>query len=191
MWSGNWDFGLIDNMGREIVPIQYRYTFSAIRWMTDELLMVHDSGYWGVKDTSGHWVLPPVYYDIRGVGNDLWAINIGGIDVPLDGWGYEIIYGLWGFIDAAGRVIIPPVLEFDSMFLLIGILATILKHGCLYRSWLMVHINIMQRALRCAEEQDTPQMGLWLRILILMAKRTCWCGWGGLATKGWHCMPHS
>ena len=118
--GGYWRFGLIDRMGKEILPPIYYMLLH----FSDNLLVINDSipadrfcnRQQGRLVDTATWeeILP--WHDFIGTPtNGLALINTGGEWVSFDDRADEIINGYWGFIDAAGQIVIPPILAFEHV----------------------------------------------------------------------------
>jgi len=104
-------YGVIDATGREILPPIY----GGIERFSDGLfLTISGTHRYGIKDSAGQEVLPPVFSWIDAEWNrdcdDLAVINIGA---EWPGYATNMPSGgLWGFVDNAGQIVVPPELDF-------------------------------------------------------------------------------
>jgi len=121
-WGDTWRNGLIDNMGREVIPP----VNAGIRHFTDYLLVVDDKderalalrGRILCKETWEE-ILP--WHDYVGRAQEgLAVINTGGQWIQWAEWIDQIVGGHWGIIDDTGQVIIPAVLDFTRVALAQG-----------------------------------------------------------------------
>jgi hypothetical protein len=96
-------FGFVDTEGRVAIS----GPFAWVERFEDGLAAVSraSDGLWGVIDTKGDWVVPAQYRKVLSFSEGLCAV--------------ETAAGLWGFVDAAGRMVIaprftnPPAASFD------------------------------------------------------------------------------
>lgn len=121
-WGDTWRNGVIDNMGREIIPP----VNASIRHFSEYLLAVdyRDErtltmrGRIVCKDTLEE-ILP--WHDYVGqVESGLAVINTSGEWISWGEWMNQIVGGQWGIIDYAGQVVIPAVLDFTRVALAQG-----------------------------------------------------------------------
>ncbi|MCL2854921.1 MAG: WG repeat-containing protein [Defluviitaleaceae bacterium] len=115
-------FGLIYRNGTEVLPLNFQ---SLWHFYGDLYVASKGQNQWGIINTAGQWVLPPVYDSISG----FWHINNGQVITPIrygsvwinladedESWtDYHITGGFWGFVDRYGQIVIQPELEFDFL----------------------------------------------------------------------------
>lgn len=106
--NGKTKYGFIDMNGKEVTEI--KYDFCGVLRNTYALVVL--SGKYGVVDNTGKEIIKPDTYDfIETFSDDLAVVNMGG--KWNDEYNPEFEGGKWGFIDKAGKVIIP--LQYDSV----------------------------------------------------------------------------
>jgi len=114
-WGDDWNFGLIDKYGTEILPPIH----ARLHHFTDDLLQI-DGGRFNrqgrlVNIHTMEQVLP--WFDSIGILNYGYAlINTEGTWIPYYEWMDKIVYGYWGVINYYGVIIIPPVLPFRDIY---------------------------------------------------------------------------
>ena len=89
-------WGVIDMQGREIIPPRY----DGIMQLNGGVLGIRaeEGDKWAIADMQGNEIVPPRFDDMRGLSENLIAINYGG---------------LWGIIDTQGSEVVPP--RFDDI----------------------------------------------------------------------------
>ena len=87
-------YGLIDNTGNEIVPLQYDH----FHYANNELVAVQKGNKWGLIDNAGKEIVPLQYDNFHYANNELVAVKKGN---------------KWGLIDNAGKEIVP--LQYDHI----------------------------------------------------------------------------
>jgi len=103
MKSGSkYKYGFIDMNGKEVTEIKYDYCDD----LKNSYAIVVLNGKYGLVDNTGKEIIKPETYDhLNSYSDGLVAVNLGGkwnkeIEPDFEG-------GKWGFIDLAGKVVIP------------------------------------------------------------------------------------
>ncbi len=99
--------GFINTSGKEVISVKYDKAFDFI----DGIAPVCIKDKWGLINKKGTWILEPKYAQIgytTGDENEIQVSFADGIAPVKD------ISGKWGYIDKAGREIIPPM--FDAAY---------------------------------------------------------------------------
>lgn len=113
-------FGVIDLHGNYVIPPQFEqigwYSYGGeIRGLADGLVPARSGGRWGYVDPSGNWAITPQFAEARMFdASGLAAVKVGAnTPPPQPGSGAvlmdtETAPGSWGYVDRAGRLVIPP-----------------------------------------------------------------------------------
>jgi hypothetical protein len=85
---------MIDKNGKEVIPIKY----DAVVVSDEGIIWVKIDDKWGIMDTSGKEISPPVY--------DYEAVT------PFtNGVAWILKDNKWGLVDGSGKTVIPPKFE--------------------------------------------------------------------------------
>ncbi len=96
--GGAWKYGIIDRMGKIVIPITYD---KLGRFFYSGLIVASQNGKFGFLDKSGKVVVPLQYQNAQNFTENLAAVQLGG---------------KWGFIDPSGTVRIPIMYDFVTSF---------------------------------------------------------------------------
>lgn len=70
-----------------------------------ELIEFESEGKYGLKNSVGEVVVPPIYTSLNDFSEGLLAVYVGG---RWDEWAGMLLGGQWGFVDSTGKVVIKP-----------------------------------------------------------------------------------